>query len=365
MIEKGASIIAKSDDGKTPFHCFQEWREKVGSLDPVVQAHYETINKRMLDVLKRSGHDKDNVSVAGGNNASATVISGSSMDSNKRKKNISYSLTSSDEEEMDVDKASSDGSASDFEVSISKTGATKEYQEVMTNLRHRNIDTKRKVKSYEGPAKKPALLESDETGDIWLDDDLGRIKKRRTFNNALTSTFGIKNANPSHNSINESVKDYGFPKTSSFHDRKTSKENHEPARFTHKRKKRQTSLINAGFTAERSISPVSYNQPTVSQRQYSHQSKHHQVKLTSFCDDEKVTEPDSTTQSPVSQKHIVDGPSTMTNLKLKTKKDLEDTLLSVDVRINGKLYRVPVPYSLRNTLTIKWLADEAAKRFCR
>lgn len=38
-------------------------------------------------------------------------------------------------------------------------------------------------------------------------------------------------------------------------------------------------------------------------------------------------------------------------------------MLSVDVRIEEKLYRVPVPAVEMNNCTIKWLADEAAKRY--
>ncbi|KAF5303928.1 hypothetical protein FQA39_LY01713 [Lamprigera yunnana] len=40
-------------------------------------------------------------------------------------------------------------------------------------------------------------------------------------------------------------------------------------------------------------------------------------------------------------------------------------MLSVDVRITGKLYKVPVPASEIHIRTIKWLADEAANRYSR
>lgn len=38
---------------------------------------------------------------------------------------------------------------------------------------------------------------------------------------------------------------------------------------------------------------------------------------------------------------------------------------SVDVRIEGRLYRVPVPAQEIHNLTFKWLAEEAAKRYSR
>lgn len=43
----------------------------------------------------------------------------------------------------------------------------------------------------------------------------------------------------------------------------------------------------------------------------------------------------------------------------------DDSMLAIDVRIEGKLYRVPVKLSEKGFRNIKWLAEEAAKRYCR
>ncbi|GJQ70821.1 hypothetical protein Trydic_g748 [Trypoxylus dichotomus] len=283
LIDKGASLIAKKDNGETALHCLENWRKSVENIDPITQTHYQSISKRMIEALERSGHDKDIVMQEDAGNA-ALVLQSDQMFTNKRKKDINYSLSSSDDESMQIDKNSSEESISDAESPNSGSKATEQYQEVMKSLRYRRFKAKKKNKLKRNVLKRSALLEPEEVGDDWLDDDI-----------------------------------------------------------------------------ERSSSPLYSDQNSTSQINQIQKSKHHQVKPNSFCDDQKVAEADSTTESPKAQKGAIER----RNSDISLRKEIDDVVLSVDVRINGKLYRVPVPYISKNTLTIKWLADEAGKRFCR
>ncbi|KRT81298.1 Ankyrin repeat-containing protein [Oryctes borbonicus] len=340
LMDKGALLIAKKDNGETPFHCLKNWKKSVESIDPITQTYYETISKRMMEALERSGHDKDVVMEEDASNA-ALVLESNQVVTNKRKKDINYSLSSSDDELMQIDKNSSDECTSDAD---SGSNATEHYQKVMKSLRYRTFKKEKKCILKQNVPKRPALLGPEEVGDDWLQDDVGRTKKRKTFN-IYTSTSSRRNTDQISSSRAQTESDF--------------KENHAPSHSKIKKKKRQTSLISAGFSAERSPSPLYTDQTLTSQSNRAQKSKH-QMTLSSFCDDQKVAEADSTTVSPKTQKTIVKKRSS----DMLMRSEIND-ILSVDVRINGKLYRVPVPYASRNTLTIKWLADEAAKRFCR
>lgn len=354
LMNNGASLISKKDNGETPLHCLQSWRESAQNITAASQTYYELISRRMMEALERSGHACDIVLKDDTHNA-ALVPESNHVLVNKKNKGINYTLSSSDDELMEIDKLSSEESASDAESIHSGSKATEQYREVMKSLRYRNSNEKNDKKQLK-VTKRPALLDSDEVGDDWLDDDLGRMKKRKTFS-SFTSTSGIRNTNPVC-TTKEQTTLYSPPRQQNNFNVIDFKENHEPSAIRTKKKKRQSSLINAGFTTERSSSPL-YSNQIQSQRNQLPQSKH-QTKLNTFCEDGKIAEADSTT-SPVTQRRMLEKQTS--NVSIRS--EMDEIILYVDVRINEKLYRVPVPYTSKNTLTIKWLADEAAKRFCR
>ncbi|RZC37755.1 Ank 2 domain containing protein, partial [Asbolus verrucosus] len=94
-----------------------------------------------------------------------------------------------------------------------------------------------------------------------------------------------------------------------------------------------------------------------------------QTKLSSFGHTRTLVEADSTTSPSFSEKKNSFDSTTKrsprTLLNNAQSQPVMDLILPVDVRINEKLYRVPVLLSQVNTHTIKWLADEAASRYAR
>lgn len=186
----------------------------------------------------------------------------------------------------------------------------------MDNIRRRSntLPVEKKRKSDE--LKKPAYVEDN---DNWLEDDLAATAKRRKSSaSTIDSLLYTSNTRKSPESgletqIEVSSDDSG----ESFVARPKPK------------RKTQVSLINVGFSRSKT-SPTKKRSP---------------VKKPSV-EQVKLTEADSSSPS-LGQSHHV--------------KQIQ--MLSVDVRIEEKLYRVPVPAAGVNNCTIKWLAEEAAKRY--
>ncbi|KAI4471123.1 tonsoku-like protein [Holotrichia oblita] len=233
LMDNGASLISKKDNGETPLHCLQSWRQNVQNTTAATQTHYELISRRMLEALERSGHACDIVLEDDAYNA-ALVSESDHLLANKKNKRIAYTLSSSDDELMEIDKVSSDESASDAESIHSGSKATEQYQEVMKSLRYRSSNEKSDNSIQQRLTKRSALLDPDEVGDDWLDDDLGRMKKRKTFN-TFTSTSGIRNTNQV-SATKEQTKLYSPPRQPRNFNVVDFKENHEPSTIRNKKK---------------------------------------------------------------------------------------------------------------------------------
>lgn len=182
----------------------------------------------------------------------------------------------------------------------------------MENLRRRThtLSIEKKRKSNE--LMKPAYVDNN---DDWLEDDLGitaTAKKRKSSTSTVDSFLYTSNTRKSPEfgleiQIDRSSDDTG--------DQCVIKSKPKP--------KTQISLIKAGFSRSKTSPP----------------------KKISPVDQVKLIEADS--PSSVEQQNYV--------------KQMQ--MLLVDVRIEDKLYRVPIPAVEINNCTIKWLAEEAAKRY--
>lgn len=112
-------------------------------------------------------------------------------------------------------------------------------------------------------------------------------------------------------------------------------------------KKSQSSLIDAGFSRSSSFTSSHTNAaPSQNRQRNALQSKitHYAEDLSQCADNNNKRD----SKHRVWEMHVSD-----------------DSMLAIDVRIEGKLYRVPVKLSEKDFRNIKWLAEEAAKRYCR
>lgn len=370
LLDRNASAVAKTDDGDTPLSTLKTWR-KGTKLDALESSLYDNIIERMTYALEKSGNKVDNT-VNKENVALFTEKPQTSSrrmqashrpkqsplkakPSNKDLRRTAELSDSDSDNNLDISRGRkrneiSSGSSSNEEP-INKTGL--EYQKVIASFRNRTVESVRKKQKKNSPKKLPALVRADEfIDDDWLEDDISLNKQSRkprtnSIENLMTASINNIPGKTSSIDIEEvNLSDDDFQITGSF-----SKGG----------RKKQMSLIKAGFTRRKS-SPSPTNFLPKSSPQMRSQRKQ-QTKLTDFSHVRNIVEADSTSSLSSTQKNFARKPSNSNTANFT--KVMPETMLSVDVRIDGKLYRVPVSLSDANTRTIQWLADEAAKRYCR
>lgn len=195
----------------------------------------------------------------------------------------------------------------------------------MANLRHRtsssgSIGTQEKKRKSD-EIRPTAHVEHDD----WLEDDLGinsAAKKRKSSNATIDNLLYTSNARRTPSESTDSDVESRIEMVS---------EGSEDGFIMKPKSKRKTqiSLISAGFSR-------------------------------------KKTSPKKTTHQPLKtrvDKSRMEADSS-SSLEVVMPCEVKQTqMLSVDVRIEEKLYRVPISASEINSRTIKWLAEEAAKRY--
>lgn len=188
--------------------------------------------------------------------------------------------------------------------------ARNQYKEAMENLRRRSVSTQEKKRKSDEIIKTAHV----ENIDDWLEDDLGIgsvAKKRKSSNTAIHNFLYTSNTRklPSDSEVESRIETTSDDSEDGFTMKSKSK------------RKTQISLIKAGFSRSKTSPP-----------------KKSPMKFV-----KKTAEADSSVSEVVAIKQM--------------------QMFSIDVRIEEKLYRVPIPASELNTCTIKWLAEEASKRY--
>lgn len=366
LLNNGASPLAKNNQGETALHALKKWRTNT-MLDQNELISYSSLVERMTTYLQKAGHSVNTVPVQTSVSSSALISSPKEKSPNKQ------STTGTFDKNVKVGSArktleTNDDMFCNNTSQKSNGSAETEYKQVMNSLRRRSeikiSGNERKRKSNE--TKTPALVEVDV--DDWLEDDIGKLnKKRKTSADDLIYKSNVKNTSYSvkqrrswdcltdRNSraeqenccdsdfdldeienvpINVNLSDDDFLSDSSR------------SSGSHKRKK-QLSLIAAGFSRN-CTSPSKSN---IVSKNVHNGNKSIQKKLTHFVQPSEIIENSGSPQANKKSSTVVDPPS--------------QAFFSVDIRIEGKLYRVPVTLNDLNVRNIKWLAEEASKRYAK
>ncbi|KAF2902906.1 hypothetical protein ILUMI_03283 [Ignelater luminosus] len=374
LLNAGASTVLKNYSGEMPLHILKKWRQTVPDLDFVQQNLYDDLVKRLSKDMEKLGQSKDVIITEENNTAlimdedesnlyRVTSNRNRSVKSEEKKKKIgNLRKNMSFDEDLDEVtpkvKYESESDDSDLDAKIPKCiskeekNARDEYKRTIERMRHplREESIERKRKSDE-THHKSAYLQLDEVGDDWLEDDLNlnQNKKRKTTSNTFVNTLRTRQG--SSRSLQQcSSKDFEADNDSCESDKEvnvvidlvsTSSNDSDFNTNKYKKKKIQSSLIDKGFTRHRSFSPTTTN--TI-------QKTKSQTKISTFGKSESSNDLEDLIS------HDNDTEYSIFNT---------EPTWSIDVRIDGKLYRVPVPGSEMRSRTIKWLADEAAKRYSR
>lgn len=380
LLDRNANATLKNDLGDTPLQTLEKWR-KERTLNPTEQNYYQTVHRRLSQQLEKAGIDIVHDSPAkpksctGNSASSSNSLSSLKLKVTPRKRIISESTSSEDEEIKlynsegleTIDKILDDEfprvdspipSSPDSVPKITLSPNRVNYREVMNDLRYGNFQNKidstvGPIKSVQRIEKKSAMLGVNEvSNDDWLDNDLAPSTKRRKY---LKESW---NSNDSNISNGRKSKSKFFHSRSLSNDATVSSTNaimsiddsdDENDAFNvlmnsdqtaMRRKKRlstsgttrlsgdsntlqQSSLIESGFSRHRVTSP--------------------ETSLLSVSS--TVLSPNKSTNS---------GPPTTTPQSHSIKVQVSDLYLNIPVNINNA-----------NDLTMEWFAEEAAKRYYR
>ncbi|KAK7590065.1 hypothetical protein V9T40_001678 [Parthenolecanium corni] len=337
LLDKGASPLARTNKGDTALDCLLACKERAIEngevLSAATLAYFDEVVERLRNCLNKVGQ----VTKKSSNFTKSKSMEQRSPNSQSELRNEKFSQI--------VDR-SRKRTESDFSNDDPPINAAREYQCTMKALRHGN---KAKIPEPSRPTeapKKSAFLEDDEVGDDWLEDDLVnmpvRPAKRRCeqfVGQQLRNVDKSASASTSKPSTStapvwDDLEDIDFdvdaltqpspppPATNIVSDTPFVDDDLDtvPQTFVSSERskpKYQKSLLSVGFTR---FNPPSYS--------------------TQELRNELPPEPAPRSRPTVQP--------TITH--------------SIKVRIDGKLFLVPVPQTSEN-LTMGWLATEAGRRY--
>ncbi|XP_072384956.1 tonsoku-like protein [Diabrotica undecimpunctata] len=360
LLDRGASLTIKSDNGDTPLNVLKVWHQRY-PFEGEDYDLYKTVVDRMTEALKKVG---ENVS---SNVVVHEPVSGESEE-------VVFSEKSDDEIESDRDSDSSSTNSPSRQSSA--PNLLNEYQEIMKHLGKKSSITKtREIQS--NVRKKSALLkEKDVSFDDWLEDDLQLAKATKKQKTSLTeavvtsSTRKRSSDSPRNNSPRKRSSDENRQIsdiiTMSSSSPSPTRRTFTPSNIQKNSAKRkiQTSLIDSGIS--KTINSVKHKPPQTLQRHRSLENIK-QSKITTFGSSKSSMEPDSTMSSPnkLAYTQIPIVQDVTPNIPVAHAISTGDLMVFVDVRVEGKVFRVPVLLAQVQTNTIGWLAEQAALKYAR
>lgn len=217
--------------------------------------------------------------------------------------------------------------------------------------------------------KRSAFLDSEEIDDTsWLIDDVGPEKKKRRFHTPTKesrSSTGFRHASSSKenlflNSLEPEVDAFQMLRqaattsssNSQIHSKKSTNKLSlgRSSSFANKTSshKQQSSLLSSGFCRFRSESPTLSSEDSRDGCSSANTNNSFNIRA----------EPDSTTTSI----HLVISPAKSSPVKVQTT-PIISTTISFKVKVEDELLLVPVERKKLQDVNMRWLAEEAARRY--
>ncbi|XP_057663004.1 tonsoku-like protein isoform X1 [Diorhabda carinulata] len=345
LLDRGASVTIKADNGDTTLNVLKLYHQKYPFTDDDYDL-YQKLVKRISEALRKVGH-----------NVEDKIIVHKTIEDSEEYNLPDDILSDKSDEENDSDHDSNSSSGDRFQRE-SSPNLLNEYQQVIKSLGTKST-SKKSVEIKSSMEKKSALIrERDLLYDDWLEDDLQpskAIKKRKTTSTESIITSSAKRNNYSHVSpVKRSSDEIRSKPTKSPTAPSPSKR-----RFTidntqmSVKRKVQVSLLDTGVNK---TSIGSRNKPnTTFQRHSSLEQSSKQSKITAFGNSKSFAEIESTV-------NVSPNVQSLSNVPVISTGDL---MVYVDVKIEGKVFRVPVLLGQIQDNTIGWLADQAAQKYAR
>uniref|UniRef100_W8B8E8 Tonsoku-like protein n=1 Tax=Ceratitis capitata TaxID=7213 RepID=W8B8E8_CERCA len=373
LLDRGADTAIKTDFGETCLNGLDKWRRSA-TLTEGEQAQYEIIRSRLLTTLSKTGICKKLAAPL----TNAEVESPTDSDTDRE----NTTLVADEIQLCGSKRASLNCSGENKKESNKKSPREKsagiEYKTIMAQLKHPNRVPTLDDNSFENlnsapsgsnslKSRRSALMDEDEVDDSdWLIDDLGPERKKRRFHTPTkeTTTTSKENINidPMHsfwNADDAVTSDDAFQVLFDAATNTTKQQRQKQTRklrlsgsssisscsnlSTNKsgKTKQQSSLLENGFCRFRSESPRFGD------------NSNDMLNTDSF-----TNEPDSTTTSI----HLLISPSKSSPIKVQTTQVIPTTT-SFKIKVENELLLVPIERKKLNDINIRWLAEEAARRY--
>ncbi|XP_017471856.1 PREDICTED: tonsoku-like protein isoform X2 [Rhagoletis zephyria] len=375
LLDRGADAAIKTDFGETCLNGLDKWRRSA-PLTEGEQAQYEMIRARLLTTLSKTGICKKPLAPL--TNAQVESASEEGSDSGDRTL-VEEELRSNGRVRTSVNRSGENRriSKEHKKKSPRDKSAGVEYKTIMAQLKHPNRANALDDDTFEslscGPStsnaqksRRSALLDGDEVDDEnWLIDDIGPERKKRRFHTPTKEAASSSKENLNAESGNSTWSaDDLLAADDAFHvlfDAATGSTKSQRQKQTRKlrlssssnistssnlsnskqiKAKHQSSLLENGFCRFRSESPRSI------------EDSFDVATTNSF-----TNEPDSTTSI-----HLLISPSKSSPVKIQTTQVIPTTI-SFKIKVENELLLVPVERKKLNDVNIRWLAEEAARRY--
>lgn len=314
MLNRGASAKLLTDEGESALDVLIRWKENA-DLSAIDKMYYETIyNKLKTAIGKRpSGTEmpvkariSDGIKLSNENNSVVNLrFEPDNLNNENYFENENNAYVSPNK--------------------ISDKSACKEYKNIMKNLRNRAPDIKQYKTCTEIEKKRPALVNASEVVDDWLEDDLQQNKMKRR----KTSMYKVNQTAEQPTTFSKSYSNESLDEIVSENFNDNLNLNNSNKRVT--KRKRQTSLLDTGFTKEKSVSP-------------------NIEEMDNNTDHSLVTQ----TQSPFKVQYQVSNQPLSLSIVPP---------IPVKVRVQDRVLVVPVMSHLIDSLNIAWLSRETSKRY--
>lgn len=356
LLDRGANPTIRTDAGETPSDFLAIWRKSVDDLSPVEESFYETLRVRLADAEKKVCP----VGVMPQQSRRSAIQSKSlrrqSSDKENRTKIGNLRLGIVDDEDDSSNDSINDRKRSSSTAAMKrKTDATDMYKSAISNLRSKGGVSDKLIEpdEIEEQRKRPAYLDSQELElDDWLEEDLVRQekKKRRYMADETkprkTSSLSLTRRDPKkiYNNMSDLVQGgvvessndpyLGLPEPDAF-----------DVIMNAKQVQRKTKNNSAKRRPSQG-STASINQSSLIQAGFSKNV---------FDDDDDLNGVnDSGITSPVKSSR---------SSTLNVSNGATSGFITMKVKIEDQLIVVPVKAGEAGSYTMKWLAENAAKRY--
>lgn len=352
LLERGADVTLKTDFGETCLDGLERWHE-INELIESEQVHYNLLKEKICKVFSQMGMSPSQF----------MRHNRSSIPKQNRKKREDLECNSSSSSEKSFCEMPLDIEFSEYErtkqTSVKKYSSSNnkedssistDYKYVMDQMKHpqKHHLTSNEDFSVKNRKVSGFLQEDEIDADDWLIDNIGpERKKRRYFKDTIQPTLSLTRSSSSQLKLTTQ-------KISSDRTNKIATDNQAVrtnlSLKNHKTKrKQQTSLLDNGFCRFRSESPVY----TIGDESKFNTENETNIEILEAFNNE----PDSTTTSS-SQK------SCNQNINQQiSPKQVKADIISFKVKIMEEMLLVPVDQRKLNDINIRWLGEEAARRY--